>query len=119
MKKMKKICIILGVIVALVIGGGVYSYAYVPNSCSYVSGASVSGSSSIRHGSYTVTLRNYSGSRCSASFTVEGKTIKDGVWEVVSEGILTADNNRTEYSHYSMDGYSQMRLINISTWKCD
>ena len=66
-----------------------------------------------------VTLRNYSGSRCSASFTVEGKTIKDGVWEVVSEGILTANNNSSAVSYYSMDGYSQMRLINISTWKCD
>lgn len=115
---MKKLCIILGVIVALVIGGGVYSYAYVPNSCSYVSGASVSGTYTARH-EYMVTLRNYSGSRCSASFTVEGKTIKDGVWEVVSEGILTANNNSSAVSYYSMDGYSQMRLINISTWKCD
>ena len=30
---MKKLCVILGVICALALGGGVYTYAYVPNTC--------------------------------------------------------------------------------------
>jgi hypothetical protein len=113
---MKKLCIILSVICALALGAGVYTYAYVPNTCSSVSGASVTGS--ILSGpKYRVTLMNRSGSRCSASFTVEGKI--DGTWESIGDGILTAPDGSSAYQDFSMRGYDNARVVNISTWKCD
>ena len=92
---MKKLFIVLSVICALALGGGVYSYAYVPNTCKSVSGARVHGEySSSNSDNYYVHLYNYSGSRCSASFTVEGKI--DGVWECLGDGILTADDGDSD-----------------------
>lgn len=115
---MKKLFIVLSVICALALGGGVYSYAYVPNTCSSVSGASVSGyySSSSRN-YYTVKLYNQSGSRCSASFTVEGKT--GGEWESLGDGILTANNGGSDSQEFNVTGYDNVRVTNISTWRCD
>lgn len=115
---MKKLFIVLSVICALALGGGVYSYAYVPNTCSSVSGASVSGAySSNNPDYYIVTLSNRSGSRCSASFTVEGKT--GGVWESLGDGILTASHNGYEKQSFYVKGYDNVRVTNISTWRCD
>ena len=113
---MKKLCIILSVICALALGGGVYTYAYVPNTCSSVSGAKVTGNI-IEGAKYRVVLRNYSGSRCSASFTVEGKI--DGTWESIGDGILSANHNSSDYQDFSISGYDNARVVNISTWKCD
>lgn len=115
---MKKLFIILSVICALALGGGVYSYAYVPNTCSSVSGASVSGYyNNMNSDYYIVKLRNGSGSRCSASFTVEGKA--GGVWESLGDGILTADNGREDTQSFYVKGYDNVRVTNISTWRCD
>lgn len=115
---MKKLFIVLSVICALALGGGVYSYAYVPTTCSSVSGASVSGRYSSKDSNYyIVTLSNHSGSRCSASFTVEGKT--GGVWESLGDGILTADNRGVDTQSFYVKGYDNVRVTNISTWRCD
>ena len=113
---MKKLCVILGVICALALGGGVYSYAYVPNTCSSASGARVTG---FYNGNnlYMVKLVNNSGGRCSASFTVEGKI--NGEWESIGEGILTAENGESDSQNFSYKGYDNARVVNISTWRCD
>ena len=115
---MKKLFIVLSVICALALGGGVYSYAYVPNTCSSVSGAKVSGHYNSNNSNYyIVTLRNYSGSRCSASFTVEGKT--GGVWESLGDGVLTASHGYSDEQSFYVKGYDNVRVTNISTWRCD
>lgn len=115
---MKKLFIVLSVICALALGGGVYSYAYVPNTCSSVSGASVSGKySTVNSDYYVVELYNRSGSRCSASFTVEGKT--GGEWESLGDGILTADDGGSDKQNFYVKGYDNVRVTNISTWRCD
>lgn len=116
---MKKIIAILCVICAFAFGTEFNSFASTstPHDCSTVSGASVTGSykNSIE---YKVTLSNNSGSRCSASFTVEAKT-QDGNWEVIGDGILTADNGDSASHVYSINGYQKARVVNVSTWKCD
>ena len=115
---MKKLYVILSVICALALGGGVYSYAYVPNTCSSVSGASVRGYYNTNNSNYyIVCLSNRSGSRCSASFTVEGKI--GGAWESLGDGILTADNNGSDKQSFFVKGYDNVRVTNISTWRCD
>lgn len=117
---MKKLFIILGILLGLALGGGVYSYAYVPQSCSSVSGASVNGTyatSNNRH-YYLVTLSNYSGSRCSASFKVLAKE-SGGSWETIYEGILTANNGGNSSQWVDMEGYESARLSDVSTWKCN
>lgn len=115
---MKKLFIILGVLCALALGGGIYSYsyAYVPASCSTVSGARVT--TKYMNGLFWVTLHNQSGSRCSASYKVYGK-LSNGTWEYVGSGILTADDGAWDQQSYSMKGYEQMRADEISTWKCN
>lgn len=116
---MKKLLIILGVLCTLAIGGGIYSYANVPQNCSTVSGARVYATLN-PSGAIVVHLDNHSGSRCSASYTVEGRT-SDGKWEVIQQGIISADNGKTqqEWINYKDRGYTTARLVNVSTWKCE
>ena len=119
---MKKLFAILGVVCALALSGAIYSYssAYVPEQCKYVSGANVTGECRMNGGIYCffVILRNNSGSRCSASFTVEGK-LSNGSWETVTTGILSAANGKTDSQYVNIEGYTTARLVNVSTWKCD
>ena len=113
--------IVMGVICALVLGGGIYSYtnAVPPGSCSSVSGASVTGDYKDEGKTFVVSFYNYSGSRCSASYKLYGKLVSDGSWEYVTSAITTADNGKSTREEYSTRGYSRMRLDEISTWKCD
>ena len=118
---MKKLFIILGVLCGLALGGGIYSYADVPQQCSTVSGASVYGEYTTNKHSqrcYRVVLSNRSGSRCSASFKVLAKP-KSGSWETIYEGILSADNGYESSDYVVMEGYDYARLSDVSTWKCN
>lgn len=117
---MKKLFVIISVICALTLGSAVVtnSYAYVPESCSYVSGANVE--SYFHSGSLCVKLENYSGARCSASYKVYGRT-ENGNWEEIASGILTAGHGKTDIDcvPYESMGYTTARLGDVSTWKCD
>lgn len=113
---MKRLIYILSFIFALALGCGVYSYANIPNSCSAVSGARVTGEH-YNNAKYRVTLVNHSGSRCSASFSVEGKI--NGTWENIGDGILTADHGNNSSQDFSTSGYDNARVVNIRTWKCN
>ena len=113
---MKKFLVILSVICALALCGTI-SYA-VAQTCSTISGASVDARYVDGGKSYEVSLSNYSGSRCSASYCVDAKS-NGGEWERIYEGILTADNNQTRSHTVSLRGYDVARLTNVSTWKCN
>ena len=117
---MKKLLVILGVICFFALGSGVFSYVRAtPQMCSYVSGASVTGECTYNGGKkvFKVVLRNNSGSRCSASYKVLGKS--GGSWEIISEGILTANDGSSAVDWVNMEGYENARLTDISTWKCN
>lgn len=118
---MKKLFAIFCTICALTLCNSIYSFASTdtPNNCSTVSGASVSGSftSATRH-NYRVSLKNNSGYRCSASFKVEAKTTA-GTWEFIGSGILTAHNGGADFQDFNTDGYTNARVVDISTWRCN
>lgn len=119
---MKKIGVVFSLICVLILGGVYSDICASGGSCSFVSGASVNGSYNYnKEGEkigYKVTLSNHSGSTCSASCVVEGKT-SNGTWEVLEEMILSAENNNSSSNVVDIRGYVAARVVNVSTWKCD
>lgn len=114
---MKKIFGIIA-LCAMLIGGAVTTYIYADgNMCSQVSGASVSGYYS--NNVYCVKLTNNSGSRCSASITVQGKV--DGTWEDIDSFTLSAANGSysTKCVDLSRVGATAARISSQYIYRCD